>query len=352
MKRIGLLTSFWIPRRSSDNQISLEEMKTTSQVASTNESFTAPSNRGSAYKPPQTGWLSKIPSAWVPYAQLMRLDRPHGFWYFYLPHLFGSLYTAIHLRAPLFSLLTTNFTLVIGTIIMRGATCTWNDTIDAPFDRQVARTRNRPIARGAVSANTAHVFTAIQTFLSLSVLAALPSICFLYAVPAIAGWVLYPFAKRVTYYPQVVLGFPMAWGIFMGSAAMGMNPLHILQIWPRPILKPEMPLCALYAANVLWTLLYEIIYSHQDAKEDTTAGVKNIVLLYHGHTKPLLVKLAIGQVLFLAIVGYLETLGVLYWVCTVFGAAVTSVLILRRVRLDVPEDCAWWFKQGCCGLTG
>ena len=325
----------------------------TTQKSSIQGPSTSDKPHSSTYKPPQTGWLSAIPPSWVPYAELMRLDRPNGFWYFYLPHLFGALHAAYHIHAPLSSLLTTNLILFIGTIVMRGATCTWNDTVDAPFDRLVARTWNRPVARRAVSTLAAHIFTGIQTVISLLILTMLPPVCFVYSVPAIVGWILYPLAKRVTYYPQVVLGFPMAWGVFMGSAAMGTDPLNLSK-HSSGLFEVETrgSIYALYAANVVWTLLYETIYSHQDAAEDTKAGVKNIVLLYQGHTRPLLVKLAISQVLMLAAAGYLGEAGPLYWTCTVFGAALTLILILSRVKLDVPGDCAWWFKVGCCAFTG
>lgn len=116
----------------------------------------------------------------------MRVDRPHGFWYFFSPHLFGGLHAATYLRASLTSLLLTSPILFINTIIMRGATCTWNDTLDAPFDRLVVRTRNRPVARNAVSPSAAHNFTALQSILS-PILTALAPLCFRYAVPAIVG---------------------------------------------------------------------------------------------------------------------------------------------------------------------
>lgn len=309
-----------------------------------------------AFPNPQTGWLSKLPPSCLPYAQLMRLDRPNGFWYFYLPHSFGSLHAATQLQVPILSLLRTNMILLLGTLIMRGATCTWNDTVDAPFDRLVARTHNRPVARGAVTPFAAHTFTGFQSLLSLAILSLLPPVSFPYALPAIIGWCLYPLAKRVTYYPQVVLGFPMAWGVFMGCAAVGADPLHWSPSTTGTRLESElgmrMSAGALYAANVLWTLLYEIIYSHQDAADDVKAGVKNIVLLYHGRTKPLLVKLAVGQVLMLAFAGYNGNAGIVYWLFSDLGAAVTLAVILERVRLDVPDDCAWWFKVGCCGFTG
>jgi len=304
------------------------------------------------YEAPRSGWLSTIPSSWVPYAELMRLDRPNGFWYFYLPHLFGTLHAGANQHLPVTSLLLANLILVPGTLLMRGATCTWNDAVDAPFDRLVPRCRNRPVARGAVSSLAAYIFTSFLSLLSLAMLMALPRYSILYALPAIAGWALYPLAKRVTYYPQVVLGFPMAWGVFMGAVAVGANPFAICQIDNMAEHKTDVSMYALYASNVLWTLFYEIIYSHQDVGDDTKAGVKNIVLLYRGRTKPLLIKLAIGQVLLLAAAGFLAEAGLFYWMCAVFGTAGTSVLIIAKVNLDVPEDCDWWFKYGCCGLTG
>lgn len=325
------------------------DRKPPSHVLSTDQtSWTVP------YESPQSGWISHIPPSWVPLVELMRLDRPNGFWYFYLPHLYGTLHAATHLGSSAISLLQTNLVLIVGTIVMRGATCTWNDTLDAPFDRLVPRTRNRPVARGAISPSSAHLFTVLQSLLSLAILKLLPPLCFAYALPAMIGWALYPLAKRVTYYPQVVLGFPMAWGVFMGSASMGADPLNLTSTATHSNtgVGPRASLYALYAANVLWTLLYEIIYSHQDAAHDSKAGVKNIVVLYDGETKPLLVKLAVGQVLLLAGAGWLGQLGVYYWAFAVFGAASTLAAIIARVKLNVPNNCAWWFKVGCCGFTG
>jgi 4-hydroxybenzoate polyprenyltransferase len=241
-----------------------------------------------------------------------------------------------------------------------------------------------------VSVTQALVFTGMQTVASLYVLAWLPPVCALYAVPAIAGWIFYPLAKRVTYYPQVVLGFPMAWGVFMGAAAMGADPLGLSALLSVTDVRELVPalaalrlrdpaLSAFYAANVLWTLLYEIIYSHQDAREDSKAGVKNIVLLYakkkvmqpevpqekkqHQQrqaeasdiefgTMPLLVWLGIFQVLFLTVASPTSEPGGPYIAGTVAGGAAATATVLSRVNLDIPADCAWWFRVGCCGLVG
>ncbi|KAK5634979.1 hypothetical protein RRF57_010691 [Xylaria bambusicola] len=146
----------------------------------------------------------------APYIQLMRLDRPSGYWYFWYPHVYGTLWAAISRRSSLDELLSVNLILLWGVLIVRGATCTWNDTVDVDFDRKVSRCRTRPLARGAISVTQANLFTAAQTLASLTTLVALPRLCTVYAAPAVLGWFCYPLAKRITYYPQVVLGFPMA----------------------------------------------------------------------------------------------------------------------------------------------
>ena len=141
----------------------------------------------------------------------------------------------------------------------------------------------------------------------------------------------------------------------MGNVAIGADPLQIVSDTASassPQKRYIISTWALCTASVLWTLFYEIIYSHQDAAHDASAGVKNIVLLYDGKTKPLLVKFASGQVLLLASVGWLSLAGWFYWIATVCGSAATLMVILMKVRLDVPESCAWWFRVGCCGFTG
>ena len=331
-----------------------------------------------------TWWYSRLPDAVVPYLQLMRIDRPNGYWYFWYPHAFGTLSAAIQQRSRPQDLLLVNLILLWGILVMRGATCTWNDTVDVDFDRKISRCRNRPLARGAISMMQANIFTAAQTIASLATLTLLPPLCVVYAAPAVVGWFFYPLAKRLTYYPQVVLGFPMAWGVYMGAASMGADPLHFAPLldtlttivrrepmkisWSFSILKAlqevqvDWPITAFYAANVVWTLLYELVYSHQDATEDTAAGVKNLVLLYANPgaatpeerfgTMPLLRRLAVTQVLFLAAAGTLGDFGFCYSAVAVAGTAAALATMLSRVHLEEPESCAWWFRVGNVQYAG
>ncbi|KAJ8132320.1 hypothetical protein O1611_g1307 [Lasiodiplodia mahajangana] len=333
---------------------------------------------------PTQQWHNCLPATVIPYLQLMRLDRPNGYWYFWYPHVFGTLWAAIQQRSQPHELLVVNAILLWAVLVMRGATCTWNDIVDVDFDRQVSRCRNRPLARGAISMTSATIFTMTQTLASVGTLLLLPRLCRLYAVPAVVGWFCYPLAKRVTYYPQVVLGFPMAWGIYMGAASMGADPLNLTPLlhtlstmrvdqssetWElSPILaslceaRIDWPIACFYLANVIWTLLYELVYSHQDATEDTAAGVKNLVLLYTNTdaktpserfgTLPLLVRLATAQVVLLAMAGSLGGFAVGYTTIAIAGTAATLATMLSRVRLYEPESCAWWFKVGNAQYAG
>ncbi|KAI9711981.1 MAG: hypothetical protein M1820_001689 [Bogoriella megaspora] len=332
---------------------------------------------------PSTGTPSGFKAFVLPYLELMRLDRPNGYWYFWFPHVCGTLLASIQYQMHPLNVLSSNLLLLWGVLIMRGATCTWNDTCDADYDRQVSRCRHRPIARGAVSITQASIFTLAQTALCIGTLTVMPPLCALYSIPAVVGWFAYPLAKRVTYYPQVVLGFPMAWGVYMGAAAVGADPLHLKPLHDtiRSLLlgspdasadqfrsalvqiAPDPATTALYMGNVLWTLCYELVYSHQDAAEDAAAGVKNLILLYYNRdpdalpserfgTKPLFAKIAACIVLLLAMTGYLGQLDLIWEIFGVAGCAIGLGIMIATVKLEDPGSCAWWFKVGNAKYVG
>jgi 4-hydroxybenzoate polyprenyltransferase len=288
----------------------------------------------------------------------MRLEKPTGSYYFYFPHLFGTLHAAALPKAGLLHLLRVNLIFAVGTIFLRGAACTWNDTIDAPFDRLVVRCRHRPVARRAISIFVAHVFTAVQSLIAFALLNQLPPLCFLYSLPAVAMWAFYPFAKRVTDYPQAVLGFAMAWGVIMGEIAMGIDLFNLERITARtgfPTANLKSAIGCLFAANVTWPLVYDTIYGHQDAKDDAKVGVKNIVLAYRGKTMPLFAKMIIMQTLLLAMTGLLTGARCMYFLLSVVGAAITMTVMVSFVDFNSPQSCLWWFQKGCwltAGIVG
>ncbi|KAI2464375.1 putative 4-hydroxybenzoate polyprenyl transferase [Annulohypoxylon bovei var. microspora] len=285
------------------------------------------------YSDPTTGVVSVLPRPWIPYAQLMRLDRPAGFYAFYFPYLIGLAYAACVAPEPPepLTLLKLAAILLPFNILLRGAACTWNDTVDQHFDRRVARTRHRPLARGAVSTTQANLFTLAQ-ILALYLfhgLDLLPPCTTSYTAIAVGLFGIYALMKRVMHYPQVVLGVALA---FPAAAALGTDPL-------------SGPTLALFGANLLWTVTYDTIYAHQDVADDAKAGVKSMALRFRDSTKTLAGVLSVAQVGLLALCGVWADFGLVYFVSTVCGVAAAMAYYIYDVDLMRPESCGVWFHR-------
>jgi 4-hydroxybenzoate polyprenyltransferase len=292
------------------------------------------------YTPPTTGLLSILPKAVVPYAELIRLDKPTGTYYLFFPCLFSTLVAAT-MATPMASPAAAAGTAVLfftGALVMRGAGCTINDLWDRNLDPHVARTRLRPIARRAVSPQAAIIFTGGQLLTGLGVLLSLPFECFWYATPSLVLVTLYPLAKRFTNYPQFVLGLTFSWGAMMGFPALGID-----------LLSNQAALTAaacLYWSNVAWTVLYDMIYAHMDIKDDAKAGIKSIALKHDKDTKAVLTGLAVAQLGLLAGTGVAAGMGPVFFVGSCGSAAVTLGTMIWRVKLKDVKNCWWWFKNG------
>ncbi|MFM8617047.1 MAG: UbiA family prenyltransferase, partial [Alphaproteobacteria bacterium] len=196
------------------------------------------------------GWVARLPQAWRPYALLMRLDRPIGSWLLFLPGLWAFAMVAPDWRQGLW--LTALFGL--GAVLMRGAGCVVNDLWDRDLDRQVERTAGRPLASGALRARHAVVFLALVLSAALLILLQLNRAAQLLGVASLLPVLLYPLAKRVTDWPQAVLGVIFSWAAPMGYAAVT-GGLDLAAI-------------ALWAAGFFWILGYDTIYAHQDREDD------------------------------------------------------------------------------------
>ena len=296
----------------------------------------------------KSGWLGSLPDSWVPYVQLARLSPPAGLCLIYFPHLFGILYAAILQRTSLPTLLQTSFLMLGGSFFVSNAIHIWNDIIDAPLDSLVERTRNRPIPRGAISpfaATTFAITQAIGAALFLPYVSSDTLENVLYALPGIIGWMYYPWAKRHTDFPQLVLGFCLAWGIMMGSLAIG------VKVFTVPMLessKPHVEYSTLYLflASILWTMIYDTIYAHQDLKDDVKAGIKSLAVLYGDDTKSLLWQLLALMTTFLYVSGWLGQMGMIYYLVTVGGSVLSLGLMIARVDLKNSQSCWWWFGNG------
>jgi 4-hydroxybenzoate polyprenyltransferase len=149
--------------------------------------------------------------------------------------------------------------------------------------------------------------------------------------------------KRITYYPQVVLGFTFSWGAWMGFPALGVDLLS----------NPSALTAAgcLYASNIAWTVLYDMIYAHMDIKDDVKAGIKSIALAHDKETKIVLSGLGVTQLGLLTAAGVAAGAGPAFFVGSVGGAGATLAYMIRKVNLKDPKDCWWWFCNGCL-LTG
>jgi 4-hydroxybenzoate polyprenyltransferase len=209
------------------------------------------------YQTPTTGFVSYLPQSWIPYAQLMRLDRAAGFYAFYFPYVVGLAFAAANAptRHKPEDPLKFAGLFFVWCIVLRGASCTWNDNLDQDFDRAVARCRNRPIARGAVSTMQGHIFTIAQLLLMVLFLALtpFPATTYLDATFIVVLFFIYPFGKRFTNYPQFILGFPFAAATFMACHAFDLNPSSE-KMW--------LPTSLFCLSNVCWTMIYDVRVSY------------------------------------------------------------------------------------------
>ncbi|KXH53244.1 4-hydroxybenzoate polyprenyl transferase [Colletotrichum salicis] len=304
-----------------------------------------PASPEAVYSPPKTGIISYLPASWIPYAELTRIDKPAGTYYLFFPCLFSTLMAApmaMPMTSPA-SVIGTSLLFFSGALIMRGAGCSINDLWDRNLDPHVTRTKFRPIARGAITPFKGLAFTGAQLLAGLGILVQFPTSCLFYGIPSLLFVASYPLAKRVTYYPQAVLGLTFSWGAMMGFPALGID-----------LLSNSAALTAaglLYTSNVAWTILYDMIYAHMDIKDDVKAGIKSIALKHDAETKQVLTGLAAVQLSLLGAAGFAAGAGPAFFIGSVGGAAVTLGVMIKRVNLKSVKDCWWWFINGCW-ITG
>ncbi len=272
-----------------------------------------------------SGWVARLPLAWRPYALLMRLDRPIGSWLLFLPGLWAFAMVAPDWRQGLW--LTALFGL--GAVLMRGAGCVVNDLWDRDLDRQVERTAGRPLASGALRARHALVFLALVLAAALLILLQLNRTAQWLGVASLLPVVLYPLAKRVTDWPQAVLGVIFSWAAPMGYAAVtgGLDAAAF----------------TLWAAGFFWILGYDTIYAHQDREDDALVGIRSSALRLGEKTRPFLILCYALTMALLALAGWLAGLAPWY----LLGLALPGAMLARQViQLDIadPALCLRLFK--------
>ena len=275
-------------------------------------------------------FVDTLAPSWTrPYLRLARLDRPIGSWLLLLPCWWSAALANIAARDPVPNVWHIVL-FFIGAFAMRGAGCTWNDIVDRDIDGLVERTRSRPIPSGQVTVRQAAAFLVLQALVGLVVLLQFNRFAVMTGTASLAIVAIYPFMKRITYWPQIVLGLAFSWGALMGwAAAFGSLA------WPAVVL---------YAGSIAWVIGYDTIYAHQDREDDALIGVKSTARLFAENTKPMLALFYALAVVLIGIAGSLAS-GRLIFALGLAGFAMHLVWQVWRLDIDDPDLCLRLFKS-------
>jgi 4-hydroxybenzoate polyprenyltransferase len=275
-------------------------------------------------------WVDTHAPQWSrPYLRLSRLDRPIGSWLLLMP-CWWSAALAAGMAGSIGQLPLVIALFFVGAFVMRGAGCTWNDITDRDLDALVERTRSRPIPAGQVSVPQAIIFLVLQALIGLAVLVQFNGFAIATGIASLAIVAVYPFMKRITWWPQIVLGLAFSWGALMGFAVT-QGRIDVTAL-------------ALYAGSIAWVIGYDTIYAHQDAEDDALIGIKSTALLFGERThQALMVFYALAVVL----IGVALMLAGARWLAWIGLAAFAAHLIWQISRLEIsdPALCLRLFKS-------
>ncbi|PWY75482.1 hypothetical protein BO70DRAFT_257879, partial [Aspergillus heteromorphus CBS 117.55] len=261
---------------------------------------------------PRTGLLSFLPSSWVPYAELIRLDKPHGLCLVWFPHIVGLTYASVIGPAPasVNTLITNAFRLMLWSALCRSAGCVWNDYVDQEFDRKTERCRDRPIARGAVTSMQAQICAAILISLAVFSIRDMPSNTKKMAGVVIGLSLIYPYCKRFTSFPQVVLGFSLGTTVALSAYALDVDVLAG---------KSRISTICLMLSIMMLIIFFDVVYARQDTADDVKSGVKGMAVLFRHHLVALLGSVACGIAGLLWVVGSMVDMCPQYILYSVVG---------------------------------
>jgi len=272
----------------------------------------------------------KSPKSWHPYIKLARLDRPVGIWLLLIPCWWAIVLSSDGIVNMSPQAWAAAVKVALGAILMRSAGCIINDLWDRQLDAGVERTKTRPLASGEISVLHALRFLAALLFLSLLVLITLPHLAIALGILSLLPIAIYPKMKKITWWPQLFLGFTFNWGALLGWAAVTGR------------LEPQTAL--LYAGGIFWTLGYDTIYAHQDKEDDALAGIKSTARLFGGKSA-LYVSAFYGLSLLLLIIAkYNGTLSILTPLLTVLPL----LQLIWQIRIwdaNDPESCLKVFRS-------
>ena len=277
----------------------------------------------------RTRFIDRGPAMVAPYLRLMRLDRPIGIWLLFWPCIFGLQLGASFLGYSwppgLYVLLV-----AIGSILMRGAGCTYNDIVDRDIDARVARTRGRPIPSGAVTVKQAWIFCAAQLVISFALLFFFNRFAALIAIGSLVFVAAYPFMKRITWWPQAWLGLTFNWGVLFGYAAMTGTLGTSAGLF--------------YAGCFFWTLAYDTLYALTDKQDDLTIGVKSSAIRLGDRAYPWLYAFYAAAISLMLAGGLASGMGLIF----ILAMALPGLHFnwqMRKLRIEDPALCLKLFRS-------
>jgi 4-hydroxybenzoate polyprenyltransferase len=275
-------------------------------------------------------WVDTLAPPWSrPYLRLARLDRPIGSWLLLMP-CWWSAALAAGVTRDISRLPLVVALFLVGAFAMRGAGCTWNDITDRDLDAKVERTRSRPIPAGQVSVRQAFVFLAVQALIGLLVLLQFNRFAVATGIASLVIVAVYPFMKRITWWPQVVLGLAFSWGALMGFAVI--------------LGRIDAAALLLYAGSIAWVIGYDTIYAHQDADDDALIGVKSTARLFGAHTHQALIIFYALAVVLIGLAMWLAGAGLPAWIGLAAFAAHLAWQI-GRLKIGDPALCLRIFRS-------
>ncbi|MTC15679.1 4-hydroxybenzoate octaprenyltransferase [Providencia alcalifaciens] len=260
-------------------------------------------------------------SKWHAYSRLMRIDRPIGSLLLLWPT-----YWALWIAAQGSPSLHILIVFTAGVFLMRAAGCVINDFADRNFDGHVERTKHRPLPSGDVTEKEAKILFAALVGLSFLLVLSLNTMTIWLSVAGLALAWIYPFVKRVSHLPQVVLGAAFGWSIPMGFSAVS----------------ESLPLVCwlLFLVNIIWSVIYDTQYAMVDRNDDLKIGVKSTAILFGQYDKLIIGLLQIVMVGLLVVIGSLANLGMVYYGSLVLAAA----LFVYQQQLMINRERAPCFK--------
>ena len=279
---------------------------------------------------PPDNWVDRYaPSSLQPYLKLARFDRPIGAWLLLFP-CWWSLALAELARGRPYPNLWYLALFTVGAFVMRGAGCTHNDIVDRNYDGRVERTASRPIPSGQVSTVQALAFGIGLSLIGLLVLVQFNQFTIWLGIASLVPVAIYPFMKRITSWPQVVLGLTFKWGALVGWAAI------YGELSASPV--------ALYVGCVLWTIGYDTIYAHQDKEDDAELGLKSTALRFGDSTKDWVAGFYSGAIVLWAAAGMLAGAHLIFFT----ALALVGVQLAWQVAtldIDDPQNCLRRFRS-------